>query len=763
MVTERSRAAGLAALLLSLALGACGGGGGSSPAPSEAANPPTGSNAAPAPTPGPQSVAYAAADPLVPYIRNVTVPADGRPQVEFQLTDERNNPVTDLAAADLRLTVAKLGFNPVGNLTGTWQSYINTIETPSVGTGTVPRLQAANESGSAGTLTNNGDGTYRYAFAASITSIDDPTILDQAALEGLDLSYQPERLHRIGIEFRNGAAPVNATHDWIPESGQSEADGIYHYDVVATANCNGCHQTLAVHGGSRVEVRYCVTCHNTGTTDADSTNTVAFRTMIHKIHRGAELPSVESGTPYVIYGFGDRPNDYSKVAFPNDILDCVLCHGGNTTATPATLQVTDAGDNWAYYATQEACGSCHDNLDFTAHFGGQPDDTNCMSCHENGAIAGAIAARHVNLTRAAAGAYAGEILDVTSTAPGQQPVVRFAVTDPTHDNAPYDILADTAWTDPSSRLAVTIGWSTRDYTNTGNQEDNAVTVSIDALAGAVPIGDGTFEITSPVPIPDGTLPPGVAASGSGAATLELRPRQDFGTPSDPDVRSIAVPSAIGYFSIDEADGEGVPRRTVVDQAGCLGCHGQLALHGGNRTDTVAVCVTCHNPRNTDRETRAITTTPPTDGKTEESIDFKRMIHGIHAAAFRNHPLQIVGFGGFTTHVFDTNTVHFPGHLNNCRACHAGDSFTLPLNDAVLGSSLDTGADLEDPADDRVASPTAAVCSSCHDGDSTIAHMVANGADFDTTQAELDSGAVLEQCEVCHGAGRVVDVEVVHGQ
>ena len=757
MDTNRQWPAAVAALLLSLTLAGCGGGG--SGGPTAAGGDPSAANGAP--VPGARSVPYASANPLVPYIRSVTVRADGRPQVDFQLTDNRNNPVSDLTAANLRLTVAKLGFSPVGNLTGSWQSYLNTIEIPSVGTGAVPRMQATTEAGSTGTLTNNGDGTYRYVFAASITTITDAAVVNQAALEGLDLSYQPARLHRVGIEFRNAAAPANATHDWIPQTGQSEADGLYDYDVVATANCNGCHQTLSAHGGSRVEVRYCVTCHNAGSTDANSTNTVSFKTMIHKIHRGAGLPSVKSGTPYVIYGFGNRINDYSKVVYPGDILDCAVCHGGNTTATHATLRITDAGDNWSFYATRESCGSCHDDLDFSTHYGGQPDDANCMSCHQNGAIAGAIATRHKNVTRAAASAYEGHVISVTQSAPGQQPVVRFAVTDPTNKDAAYNILADPAWTDKSSRLAVTLGWSTRDYTNTGNGQQNASSVSINALTSAVALGDGTFEVTSPVPIPDGTQPPGVPATGSGAATLELHPRQDFGSPGAPDIQSIAVPSAVGYFSIDESNGKPAPRRTVADQEGCLGCHGQLALHGGNRTDTVAMCVTCHNPRNTDRETRAIAKTPPTDGKTEESIDFKTMIHGIHGAAFRTHPLQIVGFGGSLS-VFDTTAVQYPGQLNNCRACHAGDSFALPLPTGVLGPSLNTGANAADPADDRVASPMAAVCASCHDGDSAKAHMVANGGNFDTTQAELDGGTVLEQCAVCHAAGRVVDVATVHG-
>jgi OmcA/MtrC family decaheme c-type cytochrome len=200
---------------------------------------------------------------------------------------------------------------------------------------------------------------------------------------------------------------------------------------------------------------------------------------------------------------------------------------------------------------------------------------------------------------------------------------------------------------------------------------------------------------------------------------------------------------------------------VVDLVKCQACHRSLVLHGNNRNDNINGCVTCHNPRNTDREVRAVALIPPTDGKGEESLDFKTMIHGIHAAEKRENPLQIVGFGGFSTHVYDEEEVHYPGRIDNCLGCHADDTYTLPLAATVLGTTVATGADRADPADDIVVSPMAAVCASCHDAAPATAHMQANGAAFATTQAALDSGAVVEQCAVCHGADSVADVVEVH--
>jgi len=150
--------------------------------------------------------------------------------------------------------------------------------------------------------------------------------------------------------------------------------------------------------------------------------------------------------------------------------------------------------------------------------------------------------------------------------------------------------------------------------------------------------------------------------------------------------------------------------------------------------------------------------PPTDGKDEESLDFKTMVHGIHAGAVRENALQVVGFRGFTTYVYEEP---FPGDISNCLSCHTEDGFTLPLPDGVLGTTIDTGADHASPLDDTVVTPITAVCSSCHDGQTAAAHMIDNGGSFDTRQVAIDSGEVVETCNVCHATGRDADVAVKH--
>lgn len=703
-------------------LAACGGGGGSGGSSVSSAAPASGGSSKP-------PVAYAEAEQIVPYITSASVPEDGRVVIAFQLMDQNDAPIVDLSAADISLALAKLRQSIVGNLTGTWQSYINRIEQPgSVGPGTEPKLQATSESGSAGEFTNNGNGTYRYRFAASIKQID-PRFTEQAATEGLDLSYEAGVTHRVALQFRNSREPANPVYDWVPATGAVEY--IFHQDIAATTNCNRCHGKLALHGGSRVEVKYCVTCHNAGTTDANSGNTVDMKVMIHKIHMGKELPSVVAGEPYIIYGNNDRANDYSTVVYPNNVLNCVNCHVG-TGSDPGdgSLQLTAQGDNWNQYATAAACGSCHDyypELDsddksdtgfFALHYGGQPTDLNCMSCHGIGGVAGPIADSHVNddPVEQARGQIAAEIIAVEQTAPGEFPRVTFRVFNPA-DDSNYDILNDPIW--QSGSLSVKIGWSTTDYTNVGNQGTSASTISMAATTAAVPAGDGLFSVTFDKPIPDETVPPGIAAGGSGAAVIEGRASYDVD--GDGTADRVPLKNVVSFFPITDSSAKA--RRQSVDLARCQVCHEHVEFHGGTRSDSIDSCVTCHNPRYT--------------RSGGGSVNFKPLIHGKHREAM-------------------------PSMIANCVACHTDTGYQLPLPAGVLATTIDAGADVADPRDDTVVTPAASACSSCHDSDAARAHMVnLGGASFATTQAAIDSGEVAEQCDICHGAGRANDPDKYH--
>ena len=704
-------------LCLFLVLGGCGGGGGGAEAPVVDSGPAPSNANVPGPTalaPPEQPNYYAESLSAIAVITNVTIAS--APVVDFTLVDEDGIALTGLTSGNVRLHIAKL--IPASNGDSSyWQSYINRSKTPNVNPENAPAIQATSERG--GSLVDHGDGTYTYTFVNDIANITAP----------MAVAYEPDLTHRVGMQF-SGGPPLNPTFDWVPASGATS--GIETREVVAIETCNTCHNPLRMHGGGRFDTKLCVMCHNPGTTEPNSLESVDFSVMVHRIHRGADLPSVEAGGEFVIYGYRDSRHDYSEVIFPQDVNNCAKCHTGSATSDAAVVApvVTNHGDNWVEVPTMEACGSCHDDVDFTTHEGGQADNSGCQSCHNVSGIAGSVADVHRNKALEASSQYAIAVSSITNTAPGEFPVITFSVINPENNDAPYDILADPVWT--SGRLRAALSWSTDDFTNTGASEDGKPFYArTDALINSVDNGDGTYTLTSEVAIPDGSAAPFRRASGSGMLTFEGRANT-----ADGRVLLFNDPT---YFSIDEASGQATARRQVVSVENCNQCHAQLNYHGGTRTNPEAQCQACHTPRIATDE--------------GEPIDFKRMIHGIHGAGFREEALIIRG------DPFDTSVVHFPGEISDCHTCHVNDSFTVPLANNVLASTWDMGSDLADPSDDVMITRTAAVCSSCHDSSVAQSHMTQNGGDFEATEAS--SAVDTETCEICHGPGRIADVQSVH--
>lgn len=665
-----------------------------------------------------------------------SVRIESAPQIDFSVANESGIPYVGLQAGNVRFTLAKLVPGSNGD-PDRWQSYVNRLERAgTVGPGTQDKVQSTADRN--GDFVNHGNGRYSYTFATDVNNVTEP----------LAVSYQPELSHRLALQISGGGVPVtNAIYDWRPADGARE--NIARRDIVDTANCNQCHGRLALHGGGRTDTRYCVTCHNPGSADANSGNSIDFTTLVHKIHRGANLPSVVSGGDYVIWGFRDRPHDFSEVVLPQDIRNCVICHDA---ANPATPQ----GGNWTQRPSAQACGACHDDVDFASGSNHGPtnlvaDNSECTVCHSEGGFVGSVAESHAIPARAASQRYQFNILDVSNTAPGDFPTVRFSVTDPGNADAPEDLTQDPAWTNlanRASRLFVVIGWNTEDHHNTGSDRSPAQPISIDALTTATDNGDGSYSVTSPTAIP-------ATVRGSGVVALDGHPAADFdgdGIYSD----RVPVTNAVQYFPI--TDSSAVARRQVVDIANCNACHAQLSMHGNNRTNEPQLCVVCHNPNATDINRRPADPATAPDGLTERAIDFKHLIHGIHAAHVRENPFVVYGFGGRS---HDFSHVSFPRSPADCAACHIEGSFTLPLASEVLATTVDTGADPLDPDDDLNISPTAAVCSACHDSDLAARHMELNGASFMTPQSMIDNGSVTETCAICHGPGRLADVESVH--
>ena len=755
-----SRWIGLAAAgLFAVALAGCGGGSGGATASPPSLPPVIDTGAA----------ALAKSSALDIRVDSATV--GQRPVVEFTVTNQDGAGMTGLTAADLRFNIAKLLPGSNGAASG-WQNYINEAQG-----GAVQASQESVAPGHAfGTLTGLGSGRYRYAFATDITdpaANPCPASCTDAAGQALDIRYDPGLTHRVSIQQANRSYPhASGAFDFVPAGGTPAQR-----EVVATATCNGCHADLTAHA-TRVDTRLCVTCHNPGSSVAGTPNTtIDFKVMVHRIHYnngGAALPSVQAGVPYTI---GNR--DFSAVTFTQDVRNCTRCHDG----TPGAANATPQGDRWKTQPSLQACGSCHDNV----YFGSAPDPTRpyqtkahpggvvvdngaCVLCHGSAKFADAkdIAIAHDVPARlkAAASRFRFNILGIAPVAPGSVPVVTFSITDPTRGDAAWDIKADAPFTAPggASALSVKLGWTTAEFGNDGSGQAFGQPVSINALTAAVPgAAAGTFSVASPVPLPAGL-------TGTLRATLEGHPAGDVTTPGTFTDR-LAVKTV---FKDAAVTGSAVARRSVVDIAKCNVCHDPLSLHGNNRTNEIGACIMCHNPNATDagrRPTAAGVLSGGVDGKAEESIDFKRMIHGIHAGqadkgGFRNKGLVVYGFGGS---VNDFSGVVFPGRLKDCATCHVGNSYQVagpwlsPTANGIRGSTIGSGASAIDAADNLRISPTAAVCSSCHDGAVARLHMQdpSTGGSFSATEATLNVG-VVENCAFCHGDGRLFDVKTVHG-
>jgi OmcA/MtrC family decaheme c-type cytochrome len=687
-------------------------------------------------------------------ITGVSVPAGGgAPTVSLTLTSDAGEGLTGLPAGNIGFVIAQLTPGTNGG-SSEWQSYVTRDD------GGVTNAQASTETATAGTYVDNDDGTYEYTFANALTAYPAGPIFDQS------------KTHRVGIEIRTSSGGFlpenipadNAPVDFLPTGGAP----IFTRLIVDSDTCNACHDNLEMHGEARFDVEYCVQCHNPSSIDGNTGNTVDMKRLIHNIH---------SGRPdYQIVGFGGTPHDWADVIWPQDIRNCQTCHEEDDANTPQA-------SNWRRVPSRAACGTCHyddgdalnEKHDYAIEDGTHPaglafaDDTQCVDCHgPNGTVRNAegrlvqIAVAHEILEKTAGEAFRLNIEDISGTGPGDTPVVRFSVTNPENGNVPYDIHTDAPFTScagGASRLSVNVAWSTTDFTNAGSGSLPGLPITMNPLnacgGSSVANPDNTFTVTAATQIP-------LTAVGTASVAIEGHPAVDVD--NNGSVERIAVTNAVDYAPITDASI--VPRRSVVDIQKCDDCHNMLSLHGNNRTDRPEVCVTCHNPNMTDISQRApvaVPEVPPTDclnvlGADDAPLDFKHMIHGMHASGENDKPFDVCGF---------RNSVHsfnfvYPGKLNNCEGCHLAGTY-YPVDAAqVLGTTFDAN-DPATPTDDRVVSPNASVCSACHIEPLDILHMEQNGGDFNATKAAdgtlVSSG--IESCTVCHGPGRTADVKEVH--
>ncbi len=664
---------------------------------------------------------------LVFTIENAWVESDGTVKYRFSLTDPKGAPL-DLNGVFTPGEIAIrsiVAYIPDGDTL--YHSYTATQAT-SPGGGSAE--QATTDSG--GSFQKISDGIYVYTFKTKLPS-----------------GYQAGLTHTVAAwatrdlsEFELGTDLDAATFNWVP----SGAEVTVTRSIVSDQKCNQCHGELIAHG-SRTEVALCIVCHQPQSTDPDTGNTVDFTTMVHKIHMGEGLPSVEAGKPYQIIGYRGSVHDFSNVVFPADVRNCQTCHNESAPEASAlsprqsqaqsgrvsTLSVrgrpralaqaearklTLTSDQYLLRPSRRACGSCHDDVNFATGENHaalpQISDTQCTRCHTpEGELEFDLSIKGAHTIERFSKELKGvnfELFGVTNSAPGQAPTVEFGITNNSSEPIPPSQM---------NRLSLVLAGDNQ------GRDDLTQTVSENALSATGQNGHYFYTFQQPLP-EDATGSWAVGIEGYRNATLLA------GTLQERAVREAGKNKTL-YFAVNGATP--TPRRQVVATESCNSCHFSLSAHGDNR-NSVDQCVLCHNPTATDAAQR------PADQGAAEAINFKQMIHRIHSGEELARDLTIFGFRGSTNNF---NEVRYPRERTDCAACHVDGSQLLPLA-GNLASTVDPRG-LINPAP-----PITGACLSCHDNLSVAAH-----ADLAT------SPTYGESCDVCHGQGAQFAVDKSHAR
>ena len=652
---------------------------------------------------------------LTVRVASADIASDGSISVNFNVADPRGLPldrdgITTPGAIALSFIAA---FLPQSQ-----QQYIAYTTRQATGkvSGTV--TQASSDTG--GAYVKIADGQYRYTFGTKA-----PSTLDRSTTHTIGI-YGSRNL----LEFDLGTNYVSTTFNFVPNGGAVAKVR----DIIRSESCNKCHDELSAHGGSRRGVEMCVLCHTPQTIDPDTGNTVDFPVMVHKIHAGKELPSVQAGTPYNIVGFGGAVLDWSTVGYPSNIRRCESCHEQNTGAAQATAYLTRP--------TRTSCGSCHDDVNFATgknHAAGpQISDNQCATCHvPQGELDFDASIRGAHVVPQDSAALSGlivELLRVDDGSPGKRPIVTFTLKDKAG--------AGVATTRVTSLSLVMAGPTTDyGYTSFGSDVTTPGYVSEDArTATCTPAGTCIYTFRHAVP---------ENARGSYSIGIESRRSEVLLAGTTREVRvQYGAKNKVLSFTVD-----GTPmqaRKDVVTTDQCNQCHTSISAHGENRNQ-VEMCVLCHNPSLTDVARRPTALNLSDRSQPPQGVNFNLLIHRIHSGEHltaEGRPYVVVGFGGSHN---DFSEVRYPamaptgapGDRRNCAMCHVKGSEQI-----LTRMQLDV-MDPQGPI--NPIKPIASACTGCHVSTPAASHAL------------LNTSVLGESCQICHGPAAEASVAKSHAQ
>jgi OmcA/MtrC family decaheme c-type cytochrome len=775
--------------------------------------------------------------------------------VRFTVMDDQNNPV-DIVTANtykagsagppvvppsmvkmdgtLRMAIARID-------TASGQTLPYAVLTPNTGspsTVTLPKVGVA-YTASAGGLVQNavGDYTFTTPTLSKITAADNAgthTIWIQATRQVSASASDPKGFKAVNLEYNFGGT-----------SGTKR-------EIVSSAACNKCHNGFKVeglnaqgydwsfHGGGRVEGPFCDVCHNPGRTSNPAADAMVF---VHRIH-GAEQLGLPANLWFHSIG----------VTYPMAISNCAECHGGAAQGTQYRTR-----------PTMNACGSCHYSVSFvdpapfttqTVHRGGaQADDSLCAMCHRAADIDGyhvPVVAKNPNNsldggtdTRQNAGALPAVgalppgaarmawVIQSVGLDGSRHPTISFKFTKngadvvfnaspaaaPTNAAGVVQLMtgfvggpsAYFVWAEPEQGIT-----APADFNKSASASILAV-LNLEVAGAALtgPDASGFYTITlggTTVPATAVMLTGGVGYSYSlptaaqyAAGTIKTQPLTQIDLtayPYDSTKGSGGLVTTVPNQKMVATGFTG--RRTIVSNAKCNDCHGQLGVepnfHVGQRNDGES-CSWCHNPATTSSQWSTNSTT---------------FIHGIHGAGKRTvgygwhagscptgttftawtaadvlaDPTKSVNNGWCkdnTTGAAVTPSPWYPGVEypgSGCTQCHVDGGFDYSNNAAavpnILWPTVATGTAAASistspyvvlgtaygsagAGTNLMSSPISSVCFSCHDSAAATAHIVAGGGEIYVARSAVGGATLIntETCLTCHGPGKLLPIADVH--
>lgn len=704
---------GLAALL-AVAMTGCGGGGGGGGAPTAAAT----NNFAGTVQEGGGS------------IQGITI--NSPPVVTFKLQDSTGAAIQPASLSQVRFALAKY----VAGSPDRWVPFgVKTATTPDP-----TKFMTSNENRSCGQTGtgwafanvkhDSATNIYTYHFCTDVTA---------------DPNWDASATYRIGAElqYTDPATGLVRTSNPITDFTISGGVGQQFKDaggnpslvrkMVEREACNSCHNDLGqqskFHGNRRIDPNYCVMCHNDSAYDPTTAVSLDMKTMIHKFHMGSHL----SGS-YAPAGL-----DATKMHFSQDQRNCTKCH--TDAAIEGNQHVTAQGGNWKKVPSRNACGSCHDGINFATgggttlnpsnpwaslgHVGGaQADDSKCTLCHSADAVAsvyhlpitavtstststlGAVTYYASNDGRLPAGAHTVDydIQSVSVNGSGN-PVMVFRIL---QNGQRQDLrLAssttdDAIWANYSGAPTFYFAYSiAQDGITTPADFNVYVNASLLGIWNGSATGTSAGTLTGPdnngyytVTLTGRTIP-----AGAGMLTGALGYAAMFQANVAGYLRTcttVVKTNCINGLNVTAQDvsktATGYTARRITTEAErCNNCHGKLGLfaettfHSGQRNDP-KMCAMCHNPNRT------------SSGWSADSTAFVHAVHGAskRAVSYNWHSIVTLPDGTapsssatlLGTEILDKfGNIGFPGNLKNCENCHAPGGYDFSAGIAQVANRL----------------------------------------------------------------------------